>query len=264
MISVLLWELKRRRWFMLWWALGVSLLVGVTNISYLAIDEQAQQLDDAFAGLTESAGGFFGGTDFFSPVGYLSSQVYYILLPLLLIIMISTLVSSLMAKDENDTTVELTLARPLSRYRLLLAKALAALGVTVVVGFVSYTVAVVTVFAADIDINQGYLALTHALSFAFAASFGVISFTLIAASRVTRKFATVAAIVISFGGYIIDSLAGFVSQLEGVAKAMPYHYYDTAEMLTGTVDKGLIIYLVGVLLVGIIVSVIGYGRRDIG
>ncbi|OYW84863.1 hypothetical protein B7Z17_03355, partial [Candidatus Saccharibacteria bacterium 32-49-10] len=148
--------------------------------------------------------------------------------------------------------------------KVLLAKALAALKIIGIVWVVSFGVVALTARVADIDIDMGNLALTHALSFAFAASFGVISFSLLAASRATRKIATVAAIVLSFGGYIITSLAGFVEQLEGVAKAMPYYYYDTAELLMGTVDKGLVIYLAAIAIVGVAVATVGYSRRDIG
>lgn len=264
MKTVILWELLRRKMFTLWWTIGVSGLIGLTVVSYLAVEQEAQQIEDAFADLSTSAGSFLGGTDLFSPVGYLSSQVYYIMLPLLLIIMVMTLVSSLMKRDENDTTVELTLARPISRRKLLLAKALAGGIIVAIIGLLSYLITVLSVAAVDLDINGGHLLLTHVLAFAFSASFGVISFTLIAASRVTRKIAGVAAILLSFGGYIITSLAGFVEVLEPVAKAMPYHYYDSDALLRGTVDNGLLIYLAGILIVGVVVSAIGYSRRDIG
>jgi ABC-2 type transport system permease protein len=264
MKTILRWELMRRKMFTLWWTIGVSGLIGLTVLSYIAVKEDAQEFNQAFEGLTDSAGAFFGGTDFFSPVGYLSSQIYYIMLPLLLIIMVMTLVSSLMAKDENDTTVELTLARPVSRRKLLLAKGLAGLIIVAIVGVLSYLVTYISAQIADIDINQTDLLITHALAFAFSVSFGMIAFTLTAASKVTRKVAGVVAILLSFGGYILSSLAGFVDPLKDLVKAMPYYYYDTAEILSGTVDKGLLIYLAGVLVVTVVVSAIGYSRRDIG
>lgn len=264
MKAVLLWELSRRRSYTLWWTIGISSLIGLTVMAYKAIGSETQQLDAAFGDLTDSAGSFFGGTDFFSPVGYLSSQIYYILLPLLLIILVTTLVSSLMVRDENDTTVELTLARPISRGHLLLAKALAGLIIVSVVGVLSYAVTVVTVLAADIDINQWHLLLTHVLSFLFSASFGILAYMLIAVSRATRRVAGIAAIILSFGGYVINSLAAFVDWLEQPAKLMPYHYYDTAALLSGHVSRGLLLYLTGVIVVASIVSAIGYNRRDIG
>lgn len=264
MKAVFLWELMRRKAFMLWWAFGVSGMIAMTTLSYLAIKGQIHQLNQALGSFSGSAGTFFGGSDFFSPVGYLSTQIYFILLPLLLIIMVTTLVSSLMSKDENDGTIELTLARSISRRQLLLVKALTGLTVVVFVALVSYIVTAVTVSIAGIDVNQGYLLLTHLLCFAFSMSFGVISFALIAVSRRTRRIAGAVAIVLSFGGYVVSSLAGFVDGLKFLAKLIPYHYYDTTALLVGTVSRGLIVYLVGVLVIGVVVSVVGYQRRDIG
>ncbi|MEP6710236.1 MAG: ABC transporter permease subunit [Candidatus Saccharibacteria bacterium] len=249
---------------MLWWTIGVSALIGITVMAYKALGDHIKELDSSFSGITSSAGSFFGGSDFFSPIGYLSSQIYYILLPLLLIIMIMTLVSSLLRHDEDDATVELTLARAITRKRLLFAKALAGIVIISIVCILSYLVTFLAVKAANIDINQWHLLLTHVLTFAFSLSFGVIGFALVAVSRLTRKLAMPVAIIVSFGGYVISSLAGFVSWLEQPAKFIPYHYFDTTALLNGHVGSGLVVYLVGTLLVGSLIAAIGYSRRDIG
>ena len=264
MMNVIRWELVRRKMFILWWSIGICGVIALNVLSYLAIKDQANELDQAFGELSASAGSFFGGNDLFSPVGYLSSQIYYISLPMLLIIMVLTLASSLMAKDEADTTVELTLARPVSRSRLMSAKAITALIITTSVCILSYIVTAICVSIAGIDISQSNLLLTHVLSFAFSASFGAIAFALIAFSRLTRKVAGVVAIMLSFGGYIVASLAGFVDVLKPISKALPYHYYDTVALLGGTIDKGLIIYLVVCFGISGLAAWLGYSRRDIG
>lgn len=264
MMDVTRWELVRRKMFTLWWSIGIAGLVALTVLSYLAIKDQANQLNQAFGDLSSSAGSFVGGSDLFSPVGYLSSQIYYVTLPILLIIMILTLVSSLMSKDESDLTVELTLARPISRSKVMSSKAIAGLIIITIVAVVSYVTTVFCVSVAGIDISQSNLLLTHLLTFAFSASFGAVSFALIAVSRVTRKIAGVVAIMLSFGGYILASLAGFVDVLKPIAKVFPYHYFDTESLLGGKIDKGLIIYLVGCFVLAGLVSWFGYSRRDIG
>jgi ABC-2 type transport system permease protein len=264
MIATILWELYRRRWFIIWWTIGVTGLVALTVLSYLALESQADQLDQALGDFSGSAASFLGGSDLFSPAGYLSSQVYYITLPIILIIMSIMLVSGLMSRDENDTTVELALARPVGRLRLLAAKALTAFIAVGIVAVVSYIAVVISAQIADLDIDQGYLALTHFLSFAFSLSFGAIAFMLIAASKITRRFGSIAAVFLCFGSYLVSSLAGFVDVLEPVAKVLPFHYYDTLGMLKGEVELGLILYLLGILVVACVVSVIGYRRRDIG
>ncbi|MGF7229457.1 MAG: ABC transporter permease subunit [Candidatus Saccharibacteria bacterium] len=264
MRAVVAWELKRRRFFILWWAIGISSLITVTVMAYKAIGHDAKQLNSTFDSISSSAGGFFGGSDFFSPIGYMSSQIYYILLPILIIIMATTLAAGLMNHDENDGTVEYTLARAVSRRRLLCSKAIVWLIVMATVCMLTYVVTMATVHFAGIKISQIDLLMTHLLSFAFSASFGVIAFALMAASQLTRKIATSIAIVLAFGGYTISSLAGLVHWLEIPAKFMPYHYYDTVGLLSGHVKLGLLVYLLGTTILGAAAALIGYSRRDIG
>jgi ABC-2 type transport system permease protein len=264
MNAVVAWELKRRRWFIVWWTVGIASLIAVTVLAYKAIGHDAKQLNSTFDSISSSAGGFFGGSDFFSPVGYMSSQIYYILLPILVIIMAATLAASLVNRDENDSTVEYTLARAISRRQLLFAKAIVGLAVIAIVSILTYAVTVASVHVAGITISQTDLFITHALSFAFSASFGMIAFALMAASQLTRKAAISFAIVLALGGYVVSSLAGLVHWLEAPAKFMPYHYYDTVGLLGGHIERGLVWYLVGVSVVAAVLATVGYARRDIG
>ena len=186
------------------------------------------------------------------------------LVVIMVIIMATTLAAGLMNRDENDSTVEYTLARAMSRRRLLLAKTIVGLVVITAVCVLTYAVTVATVQFAGIHIGQWDLFITHVLSFAFSASFGVIAFALMAASQLTRKVATSVAIVLAFGGYVVSSLAGLVHWLETPAKFMPYHYYDTVGLLSGHVGRGLTVYLIGVAVIAATIAAIGYARRDIG
>jgi len=264
MIPIYLWELRRRKMFTVWWSIGISALIGMTVASFLAIKDQVDEFNKAFNGLSESAGSFFGGSDFFSPIGYLSSQIYYIILPLLVIILAVTLASSLMSKDETDETIELTLARPVSRSQILFGKALAGVTIVLIVCVTSYIVTAVGAQLVGLQIDQKNLLITHLLSFAFSASFGAISFALIAASRSLRPIAGVIAIVFSFGGYIVSSLGGFVDGLKPIANAVPYHYYNTSDLLSGKVSSELLIYIGVTYVLVVVVMWLGYNRRDIG
>ena len=76
MNAVIIWELKRRRWFIVWWTIGIASLIAITVLAYKAIGHDAAKLNSTFDSISSSAGGFFGGSDFFSPIGYLSSQIY--------------------------------------------------------------------------------------------------------------------------------------------------------------------------------------------
>jgi ABC-2 type transport system permease protein len=264
MKQILAWELMTRKKFTIWWSVGVSALVAMTVLSYAAVEEQANMLNESLGDLSGSVGSFFGGEDLFSPVGFLSSQLYYIVLPILIIILTLTLVRSLMVRDEASNGVELLLARPVSRGKLLAARGFAAFCIVGFIGVISYIVAWFSAEAVSLTIDPFWLFATHWLSILFAASFGAVAFGLYALGGIFRTLAPAVAIILSFGGYLLASLGGFVDILADVAKAFPYAYYDTVALLEGTVESGLIVYLVIVYGFSIGLGWWGYRRRDIG
>lgn len=258
------WELIRRRTSTIWWIVGVVALVALTVLSYGAVKDQASELEQAFGSLSSGASSFVGTADLFSPEGFLNSNLYYITLPILYIILILNLVSSLLGKEENDTTLELLLSRPISRGKVLAAKATAAMIILGIVGLMATLATIGSAQLIDLDIDMGALVLTNVMTVLFSATFGAISFAMLAASQVTRRFATLTAIILSFGGYIITSLAGLVSWLETPAKFLPYHYFDTEKLLEGTLPLSLVIYIIGTFIIAKLVSYYGFRRRDIG
>lgn len=261
--AIIAQELRRRRWYLTWWSVGISALVGLTVLAYGSVKDQAAQLEKAFGDLSSSVGSFFGTSDMFSPVGYLNSQLYFITLPILFILLGVTLSSSLVSKEERHGTLELLLARPVGRTRLLLAKALAGTIVVALLGMVTTVVTIVCSLIVEIDVAPAYIALATFWMVLFSSAFGAVAFMLYAASSVTRRTAAVAAILLSFGGYILSSLSGMVSGLTWLAKLFPYHYYDPGEILTGNVSGGLIVYVAFLYAVSLVVALVGFRRRDI-
>jgi len=256
-------ELRRRRMYLVWWSLGIIALVALTVLAYGSIKTQADQLNKAFGSLSSSIGGFVGTSDMFSPVGYLNSQLYYITLPILFIILSVTLAGSLISKEERHHTLELLLARPISRTQLLLAKAATGTAVVALLGAVTALVTIICCLAVNIDIPAPHIALATLMMTLFAGAFGAISFMLYAVSRVTRRAAAAIAILLSLGGYIVTSLGSMVHGLAGVAKIFPYHYYNPGDILRGHVETGLLIYLAIIYVVSIVVAILGFRRRDI-
>jgi len=263
LIAIVKKELNQRRLYMLWWSLGILALVALTVLAYGSVKDQADQLNKAFGSLSSSISSFVGTSDMFTPVGYLNSQLFYITLPILFIILSVTLTGGLVSKEESHHTLELLLARPVGRSRLLLAKALAAISVMAVLGAVTAAVTIICSEAIHIGVSNGYLLVTTFWMILFAGAFGAIAFMLYAASLTTRRIAAVVAILLSFGGYILTSIAGLVHGLSWAAKLFPYHYYDPGSMLRGKFPAGLAIYLAVIYTVSLVVALLGFRRRDI-
>lgn len=263
MLSVIKWTLWQRRWSMLWWSLGVVSLAVLTLAFYPAIHNQAATLNKSFAGLSNSTLALFGGTDFFSPVGYLNSQLVYVMFPLLLIILGVGLGSSLIAREEVDGTIESLLSRPISRSKLLLSKALAGGLIIAVVTGVGSVVVITMAKAVHLGIPLGNIAIACVACFMLVLTFSVVAFLLAATGR-GRVGALGIATVYALGGYIVGSLAGTVHWLKNISLIFPYHYYHSADILGGSFNWSSIwiftLFIVGCLLI----AWLSFRQRDLG
>jgi len=258
-----LWQL---RWFTLWWSLSLALLVVITMVVYPPFRDQAAQLNQAFSQLSGTLKALLAGgsADFLSPIGYLSSKLFYLVLPLLFTIMSIGLGSSLLAREERSGTLELLLARPVSRRTVLLAKITTAGVVMAVCGAVTTAVALPFVKVINFGVSMRYVTLAVFAALLLSMLFGTLAFMLTAIGHSARRASIGVAALVAFGSYLIASLEGTVHLLHWPAKLIPYHYYRPNELLTGNIFwPGLI----GVLLATILLAVAawtGFRKRDLG
>jgi len=267
MKHTLLWELRQRRTAILWWAMGSVLLAISILALYPSIRDQAHQLNQVLnqlpQGLRELKTGGASSVDVADPVAFLNSQLFYATLPILWIILAITRGAGILGKDEQNHTLELLLARPISRGHLLLAKTLAFVMEFVIIGTVTALAVITTAPLFALHVGTGHLIMATIYTAAFSLSFGLIAFALQAASSLTRRGALTVAVLISFGGYLIASLSGLTHWLQNPAKLAPYHYFSPEKILHGNYPTGLNVYLLGVLLFATLVSYFGFRRRDI-
>lgn len=241
-------------------------LIAMLLLIYPSIHDQAAQLNKALEQLPDSLKALkTGGTnvDITSPIGYLHSQIFYITLPLIWIILSITRGSSLLGKEEEAKTLELLLARPISRGRLLAAKALSGVIELFVVSVAALVALIGFCKVVGLDISSSALAITTAYTALFCLSFGAISFTLTAIGRLTKRASTAIAVAIAFGGYMIASLSSVSHYLTDITKFVPYNYFSPEHILAGQYATGLIYYLLGVLVFAIVGSYFGFRKRDL-
>lgn len=266
MRALIAWELRQRRIAILWWSIGTIGLIAMLLLIYPSIHDQAAQLNKALEQLPDSLKALkTGGTniDITSPIGYLHSQIFYITLPLLWIILTVTRGSALLGKEEESKTLELLLARPISRGRLLAAKAISGIAELLIVCVAALVGLLLFTRVVSLDISASSLAITTAYTALFCLSFGAISFTLTAIGRLTKRASTSIAVGIAFGGYMVASLSSVSHYLINVTKIVPYNYFSPEHILAGDYSRGLTYYLIGVSLFAILGSYFGFRRRDI-
>ena len=264
MIPVIRWTIWQRRLSTIWWSIGVFGFIFINMIFYPTFKDQAAELQKSFESLSDTALQFFGGSsDFFSPVGFLNSQIFFLMLPLLLGILAIGLGSSLIAREEQDQTLETLLARPISRSRLLLAKSLAGIIILTIVTLAGLLTTVIIAKIVDITVPVSYMIYATAACYLLVLSFGAIALLITTLGRARGASLGLTALI-ALGGYIISSLSGTVNWLKGVSRIFPFHYYHSEDILRGHFIWSDILVLAIVVLACGLLGWLSFRRRDIG
>lgn len=264
MKSLIKWTLWQRRKSTIAWSVAVSAFIFINMIFYPTFKDQAAELQKSFESLPEAAVQLFGGsTDFFSPVGFMNSQIFFIMLPLLLGVLGINLGHKLIAQEEQDGTMELLLSRPISRTKLLFAKAIAGTLILTIVTLVSLATTLIVGELVDLDVAAGRTITVTAVCFLMAVSFAALAFMLSAMGK-TRSISVAAAAAVAIGGYLVASLSATVSWLETPSKVFPFNYYESEALLRGTAEWVNILYFVGLIAGCGIISWFVFRRRDVG
>ncbi len=267
MLEIIKWELERRKVTIFWWTIGSIILTATILTLYPPIRDQAAQMNQVINQLPPElrnlkAGGI-NKIDVGNPEQFLNSQLFYATLPIIWIILSITRGNSILGKEETDHTLELLLSRPISRIRLLLAKAMSLFFEMLIVGGLTTILVLVLCPIFDLHVANSRLISVSFFTLIFCLSFGYIVFVLNAISQTTRKIATIIGVVASFGGYILSSFSGLTDWLQQLIKIFPFHYFSPLSILNGDVSKGLVLYLVAIYVFGTILAIAGFNRRDI-
>ena len=265
MISIIKWTIWQRRWSIMWWSIAVVGFILLNLVFYATFKDQAAELEKSLSQLPESAKALFAGSsDFVSPVGYLNSQIFFLMLPMLLTILTIGLGSSIVAREESDGTIELLLARPISRNKLLLSKSIAAIIILLTVSLMAFLSIAITVKIVDITVPLRYITVATLGSVILALCFGSIAFVVTMLSKSSKTASIGIATLVAFGGYIVVSLSTTVKWLKNPGKIFPAFYYKPEDILRGNINWKYFMFPISIIVISAIISWWSFNRRDIG
>jgi ABC-2 type transport system permease protein len=266
-MTPVLWQVvHRRRVSLLWWSLGLVAFVALLAIAYPTVRDNSE-LDKTFAGLPASVQTLLGlsaANSLTSPVGYLNSQYFANVLPLILLIFAIALGAWAISGDEAAGTLELLLANPVSRVRVALERAAALIlllaALASVAGVALVALAPVTGLDNGVPLER-IIAATAAAAF-LALAFAAVAFAVGAATG-KRSIATAIAATLAIAGYAIEGLAAQVKLLQPIRAVSPWHWLlDSDPLRHGLVLKAWLLPLaLSLLLVGL--GTARFARRDL-
>lgn len=254
---------REHRMSIVWWSVGIAAFIALQIVFYpsvkdaSALNDYAKDLSDAMRAL------FVGGeTDLTSGVGYLNSQIFAFAGPLLLLIFAVGAGGSLIAGDEENGGLDLTLAQPVSRTSVLRQR-LAYLAAAVIV-LSAVMLATVAVLSALVDLSvpaANLLAATVSCAL-LALTFGSLALAM-GAIMPGRARAIAVAGVAATASWVLDGLGQAVGALEPWRPISPFYQALGASPLRDGADWGGWAILIALIAIFGIAGALGLRRRDI-
>jgi ABC-2 type transport system permease protein len=172
--------------------------------------------------------------------------------------------SDMISKEERDKTVEFSLVLPVSRSRVITAKALAAVVDCIVFVLVTWGVSAVAVRQYNPDqAFFNYLALEMEAMFVLELVFLAIGLLLGCAMKQYKVSGSVAVSIILVA-YFLSIMAGIQTNLDFLKYFTPFKYFDAAQLLkTGHMDVPFLLLSAAIIVVCMVAAYWTYNKRDL-
>jgi ABC-2 type transport system permease protein len=172
--------------------------------------------------------------------------------------------SGTISKEERDKTVEFSLVLPVSRSRVVTAKALAAL--VNCIAFVLITWAISLVATRTYNPDQAFynfLALEMAAMFVIELIFLAIGLLLGCAMK-QYKLSGSTAVAIILATYFASILSGLDQSMDFLKYFTPFRYFDARKLfLTGAIDGSYLLLSAAIVVVCVVAAYWLYNKRDL-
>ena len=261
--SVLLKTLRDRRKALIWWSAGTVLYLLFLGGFYASIAEMEEDLSALISNYPEALMAMFGGAgmDIFSPAGYLQTQAFGWLVPLVFALFAAGMGARAVAGEEEAGTMDLLLATPLPRWRLVMEK-FAGMAVSVTLLGVALLVGLLLASALGLGVPFG-----RALAGMIAAAllglfFGTVT---LAVGAATGRRAVSQGVMagVAVASYLLYSLGALVDALDRWRWLSPFFYYDSSQPLVNGLDPLHVLVLLAATAVALAVAVVSFRGRDV-
>lgn len=246
------------------WAIGLLLLVLIDLGVYPSIrDQTAAELNRVVEGYPEAFKAVFGiggGIDLTSAKGFLGAELFAFMLPLLLIIQTIASGARAIAGEEEARTLDLLLARPFTRRRLVLEKFATLVCAVALVGFVTFVALAIGDAVLGMGLGAGRLGEAVVLVVLVAVDFGTLALA-IGCLTGRRTWSAAIAGVAAVATFLIQSLAALVGTFDAIDWLSPFFYYG--QPLVDGLRPLSALVLIGTAALFLAGAIIAFDRRDV-
>ena len=261
--SVLLKTLRDQRRTFLWWSAGLSAVNALIIILYPSV-EDVPELDAIMESMPEALARLFMGdvVNLTSPEGYLNSQLFILVLPLLFLVFTIGRGSGAIAGEEERGTLDLLLSLPVRRSQVVLEKFVAMVAATMALGFVSWLSMAAAALAVGMEIDFVRLGEVTLSCTLLGLAFGAMALAL-GCAKGSRGLCLGVTSALAIAAYFLNALAPIAESLEPAQKLSPFYLYIGADPLTSGLNFVHAGVLTGLTTGFLAIGVVLFGRRDL-
>jgi ABC-2 type transport system permease protein len=263
--NVFLKSVRDVRRAFVWWSVGLVGLVALIVAVWPSIRDNPALVEfrENYPEELQRFFSFGGEFDFGTPTGYLGTELFSFMVPLLLLVAGIGAGARSLAGEEERGTLDLLLAHPVRRVRLAVEK-LAALTVELIgLAAVLLISLAVGATAAGMDVSLGHLAEATVSAFLLALAFAAVAFALGAATG-RRGVAIGMSAATAVAAYLVYGLAPLVEAIGSVQWLSPWYFYAAADPLRHGLEPGHVLVLAAIAVIAAIAGLVAFDRRDVG
>lgn len=259
----LYFKMWRDHWkSLLSWTLVTITLVSIQMSVYPSIAKSGKDFETFLDNYPDAIKKIFRIQDYTSGAGFLSTELYSMMIPLVLIAIGATWGASSTAEEEERGTADILFAFPISRIRIVVTKILATVSVLIVEGIVAALNIIVLKDIVNLTIDTGKLAAATISCIAIGLFFTAIAYVsgaVIGHKGASLGIATGIALIL----FLIYSLEALVDNFDAIKPYNPFNWGLEGNTLFEGLDLSGTMKLVISAIVLFFIAVFYFNRKDI-
>ena len=260
--SVFSKTIRDQRKALIWWIGGFVATVLLYASFYPSVRDNAEQFNRYLKDLPEVVRNLLGGVDYTTPEGYLQSELFSFLAPILVLVYAIGAGSRAVAGEEEAGSLDLLLSAPVRRRRVVADKFAAMLLATFVLTLSMWVAVLVFGPAFDLRPDVGGFTAMTLNTLLLGLAFGSLA---LAIGSATGRKALAIGVPSGFAvaAFIVNALGPSVDWLDPFRPLSPFYYYSSGAPILNGLDPVHALVLAGASAVALAYTVWAFERRDL-
>jgi ABC-2 type transport system permease protein len=229
---------------------------------YPSIVDNAAQFDEYMRSLPKAVRDLLGGSDIASPEGYLMSEIFSFMGPVLLMVYSIGAGSRAIAGEEEQGTLDLLLSTPVRRRVVVWDKFVAMMLGTLLLAVMMWLVTAIAGPAFDLTVPFDHLAAAYLNLFLMTLGFGAIALAVGSATG-SKGLAIGVAAGTALVSFLLKTFASTVEWLRPFRVLSPFWYYTGHDPLHNGFHPIDPIALASISVVAVAIALVAFERRDL-